>query len=135
MVGVCAQVDLHSPDSIASVGILHPIRFHIEQKHGTQSALSDCSSGYQLSVHVSDVPDDWDHHATTATNSSNVLTHSSCDQHQVAAGVTCHVSSRCSNHHIHIIVQPEVSSPHCHLHWKLYCSLLVTRTCFDCFLL
>lgn len=35
------EVILHSADSIASVGILHPLAFHVEPKPGSSSSIGD----------------------------------------------------------------------------------------------
>lgn len=63
---VCLQVVLHSPDSIAPVGVLHPTAFHIEHKQhgGADSDAADSSQQLQQQQQQSaavvvEVPDDW----------------------------------------------------------------------------
>jgi diphthine-ammonia ligase len=68
------QVVLHSPDSIAAVGVLHPTTFHIEHK---QPAAADQAAAASSQQHVQqqqqqpaavvvEVPDDWQPASTIA---------------------------------------------------------------------
>lgn len=67
LVLLCLQVVLHSPDSIAAVGVLHPTAFHVQPKrlaaHGSSSSGETMPSAAATAGagcgSVTQVPDDW----------------------------------------------------------------------------
>jgi diphthine-ammonia ligase len=101
------QVVLHSPDSIAPVGVLHPTAFHIEHK---QPAAPDTANTYssqlasqqqqqqQGTAVIVEVPDDWQPAASPAAAADAADSSS-----QLAAAWTTDVQITVSQAHIHII--------------------------------
>jgi len=62
IVCVSMQVVLHSPDSIAAVGVLHPTAFHVEPKQqldGSAAAHTPTGTPQQADSTVAEVPVDW----------------------------------------------------------------------------
>jgi diphthine-ammonia ligase len=106
MLSLSLQVVLHSPDSIAAVGVLHPTAFHIELK-GSHTASVDSNSTASEQQVVVEVPPDWQPQQQSTSSSSSsaaanpVMPPASTQQWetQVQASVSQqHVHVMCSAH-------------------------------------
>lgn len=101
------QVVLHSPDSIAPVGVLHPTAFHIECKQ--QGAAQDTNQQpfqqqQQHGVHdavVIEVPESWQPHSAA--------TPGSCTEDDAAAVWETLLETTLSPSHAHIICSVAVA--------------------------
>lgn len=100
--GITVQVVLHSPDSIAAVGVLHPTAFHIEPKDSSTDTVPSSQA-------VTEVPLDWQpqqaHPPAQPVTQSDPSSSSACvQQWQTELKLTV------SQQHVHIMCSAQAPS-------------------------
>lgn len=112
------QVLLHSPDSIAPVGILHPTAFHIQQKQGaptnssTEAGAASSSPGAGIPpAQVTEVPQHWLPEPKVPEPAGGSSTSASTNSWDIK------LSSAPSTHHLHLMCSAVRAAPASTVEW------------------